>query len=133
MSKRQQARNEKVLQDLVHNVPGNNFCADCQARNPCTCCSISSRSIPSVDLTGVYACGRSRRGASQTRALAMNHSLTKRLTLHSLGIMECRFAQTRFELGRAALTIDSSWVFFFACDAPPSTVNSAHIFLRSNH
>ncbi|KAF3058007.1 hypothetical protein GL218_05858 [Daldinia childiae] len=34
MSKRQQARNEKVLQDLVHNVPGNNFCADCQARNP---------------------------------------------------------------------------------------------------
>ncbi|KXX79308.1 UBA domain-containing protein 3 [Madurella mycetomatis] len=34
LSKRQQARNEKVLQDLVHNVPGNNFCADCQARNP---------------------------------------------------------------------------------------------------
>ncbi|KAI0838766.1 ArfGap-domain-containing protein [Hypoxylon sp. FL0890] len=34
MSKRQQARNEKVLQELVHNVPGNNFCADCQARNP---------------------------------------------------------------------------------------------------
>ncbi|KAI1389644.1 ArfGap-domain-containing protein [Hypoxylon trugodes] len=34
MSKRQQARNEKVLQDLVHSVPGNNFCADCQARNP---------------------------------------------------------------------------------------------------
>ncbi|RYP00360.1 hypothetical protein DL764_006532 [Monosporascus ibericus] len=34
ISKRQQARNEKVLQDLVHDVPGNNFCADCQARNP---------------------------------------------------------------------------------------------------
>ncbi|KAI1459169.1 ArfGap-domain-containing protein [Annulohypoxylon moriforme] len=34
MSKRQQARNEKALQELVHNVPGNNFCADCQARNP---------------------------------------------------------------------------------------------------
>ncbi|KAI2620333.1 ArfGap-domain-containing protein [Hypomontagnella submonticulosa] len=34
MSKRQQARNEKVLQDLVQSVPGNNFCADCQARNP---------------------------------------------------------------------------------------------------
>ncbi|KAI1085068.1 ArfGap-domain-containing protein [Whalleya microplaca] len=34
MSKRQQARNEKVLQELVHNHPGNNFCADCQARNP---------------------------------------------------------------------------------------------------
>ncbi|KAI1380964.1 ArfGap-domain-containing protein [Hypoxylon crocopeplum] len=34
MSKRQQARNEKVLQELVQSVPGNNFCADCQARNP---------------------------------------------------------------------------------------------------
>ncbi|KAI1501951.1 putative GTPase activating protein for Arf-domain-containing protein [Biscogniauxia marginata] len=34
MSKRQQARNEKALQDLLHNVPGNNMCADCQARNP---------------------------------------------------------------------------------------------------
>ena len=35
LSKRQQARNEKILQDLVQTVPGNNFCADCQARNPC--------------------------------------------------------------------------------------------------
>lgn len=34
LSKRQQARNEKVLQDLLQSVPGNNFCADCQARNP---------------------------------------------------------------------------------------------------
>lgn len=34
LNKRQQARNEKALQDLVHNVPGNNMCADCQARNP---------------------------------------------------------------------------------------------------
>ncbi|KAH6652763.1 hypothetical protein BKA67DRAFT_301004 [Truncatella angustata] len=34
MSKRQQARNEKALQDLVHDVPGNNSCADCSARNP---------------------------------------------------------------------------------------------------
>ncbi|KAJ0119366.1 hypothetical protein J7T55_013605 [Diaporthe amygdali] len=34
LSKRQQARNEKTLQDLVQNVPGNNQCADCQARNP---------------------------------------------------------------------------------------------------
>ncbi|KAH6649881.1 hypothetical protein F5144DRAFT_25472 [Chaetomium tenue] len=34
LSKRQQARNEKGLQDLLHNVPGNNFCADCQGRNP---------------------------------------------------------------------------------------------------
>lgn len=34
MSKRQQARNEKALQDLLHSVPGNNMCADCNARNP---------------------------------------------------------------------------------------------------
>ncbi|KAL2687148.1 hypothetical protein Neosp_004701 [[Neocosmospora] mangrovei] len=34
LSKRQQARNEKALQELVHNVPGNNMCADCHARNP---------------------------------------------------------------------------------------------------
>lgn len=34
LSKRQQARNEKALQDLVQSVPGNNTCADCQARNP---------------------------------------------------------------------------------------------------
>ncbi|KAI1817392.1 ArfGap-domain-containing protein [Poronia punctata] len=34
ISKRQQARNERALQDLVHNVEGNNLCADCGARNP---------------------------------------------------------------------------------------------------
>ena len=37
MSKRQQARNEKALQDLLHSVPGNNTCADCNARNPGQC------------------------------------------------------------------------------------------------
>ncbi|RDW92197.1 hypothetical protein BP5796_01591 [Coleophoma crateriformis] len=34
LSKRQQARNERTLQDLIKTVPGNNVCADCQARNP---------------------------------------------------------------------------------------------------
>ncbi|KAL2076032.1 hypothetical protein VTL71DRAFT_975 [Oculimacula yallundae] len=34
LSKRQQARNERALQDLIKSVPGNNVCADCQARNP---------------------------------------------------------------------------------------------------
>ncbi|KAI1359622.1 ArfGap-domain-containing protein [Xylaria arbuscula] len=34
MSKRQQARNERALQDLVQSVAGNNVCADCGAPNP---------------------------------------------------------------------------------------------------
>ncbi|KAL7949566.1 hypothetical protein V8C42DRAFT_311261 [Trichoderma barbatum] len=34
LSKRQQARNEAILQELVHSVPGNDQCADCHARNP---------------------------------------------------------------------------------------------------
>jgi hypothetical protein len=34
LSKRQQARNERALQDLIRSVAGNNTCADCQARNP---------------------------------------------------------------------------------------------------
>lgn len=33
-SKRQQARNEKALQELVQSVSGNNACADCKTRNP---------------------------------------------------------------------------------------------------
>jgi hypothetical protein len=35
-SKRQQARNERALQELIKNVPGNDVCADCGARNPGT-------------------------------------------------------------------------------------------------
>lgn len=34
ISKRQQARNEKQLQELLQTVPGNSMCADCHARNP---------------------------------------------------------------------------------------------------
>ncbi|KAL9041143.1 MAG: hypothetical protein Q9180_001473 [Flavoplaca navasiana] len=34
MSKRTQMRNERALQDLVKLVPGNDRCADCEARNP---------------------------------------------------------------------------------------------------
>ncbi|KAI9865880.1 MAG: hypothetical protein M1813_001847 [Trichoglossum hirsutum] len=34
LSKRQQARNERALQELIKSVPGNDRCADCQARNP---------------------------------------------------------------------------------------------------
>lgn len=34
LSKRHQARNERNLQELIKTVPGNDRCADCQARNP---------------------------------------------------------------------------------------------------
>jgi hypothetical protein len=34
MSKRQQFRNERALQDLIRSVPGNDRCADCEAMNP---------------------------------------------------------------------------------------------------
>ncbi|KAF4162858.1 hypothetical protein CNMCM6936_001490 [Aspergillus lentulus] len=34
VSKRQQQRNEKALQDLIRSVPGNDRCADCGAFNP---------------------------------------------------------------------------------------------------
>ncbi|PYI03714.1 ArfGap-domain-containing protein [Aspergillus sclerotiicarbonarius CBS 121057] len=34
ISKRQQFRNERTLQDLIRSVPGNDRCADCQALNP---------------------------------------------------------------------------------------------------
>lgn len=34
INKRQQARNERALQELIRSVPGNDRCADCQAANP---------------------------------------------------------------------------------------------------
>ncbi|KAL4902241.1 hypothetical protein BDW74DRAFT_65953 [Aspergillus multicolor] len=34
ISKRQQQRNERALQDLIRSVPGNDRCADCSAMNP---------------------------------------------------------------------------------------------------
>ncbi|KAF2769253.1 ArfGap-domain-containing protein, partial [Teratosphaeria nubilosa] len=34
ISKRQQARNEKTLQELIRTIPGNDRCADCSAKNP---------------------------------------------------------------------------------------------------
>ncbi|RDW81308.1 putative GTPase activating protein for Arf [Aspergillus mulundensis] len=34
ISKRQQLRNERALQDLIRSVPGNDRCADCSAMNP---------------------------------------------------------------------------------------------------
>jgi hypothetical protein len=34
LNKRQQARNERALQELIKTVPGNATCADCSAKNP---------------------------------------------------------------------------------------------------
>jgi hypothetical protein len=37
LNKRQQARNERALQELIKTVPGNGVCADCGVRNPGEC------------------------------------------------------------------------------------------------
>jgi hypothetical protein len=49
ISKRQQARNEKTLTELIRTVPGNDRCADCDALTPGT-----SREILIVDHTNSY-------------------------------------------------------------------------------
>jgi hypothetical protein len=36
VNKRQQARNERALQELIKTVPGNDKCAECGAKNPGT-------------------------------------------------------------------------------------------------
>ncbi|TDZ26745.1 UBA domain-containing protein 3 [Colletotrichum orbiculare MAFF 240422] len=70
LSKRQQARNEKVLHDLVQTVAGNNFCADCQARNP----AWASWSL------GVFLCMRC---AAIHRKLGTHISKVKSLSMDS--------------------------------------------------
>jgi hypothetical protein len=68
MSKRQQARNEKTLHELVHNVPGNDQCADCQAHNP----SWASWSL------GIFLCMRC---AALHRKLGTHISKVKSLSM----------------------------------------------------
>ncbi|KAG5951869.1 hypothetical protein E4U53_002075 [Claviceps sorghi] len=70
LSRRQQARNEKALQDLVHNIPGNNQCADCHARNP----AWASWSL------GVFLCMRC---AAIHRKLGTHISKVKSLSMDS--------------------------------------------------
>ncbi|KAH8169277.1 GTPase activating protein for Arf [Sarocladium implicatum] len=69
-SKRQQARNEQALKDLVHNVAGNNICADCHTRNP----SWASWSL------GVFLCMRC---AAIHRKLGTHISKVKSLSMDS--------------------------------------------------
>ncbi|OAQ96329.1 hypothetical protein LLEC1_03733 [Akanthomyces lecanii] len=70
ISKRQQARNEKQLHELVHTVTGNNICADCYARNP----AWASWSL------GVFLCMRC---AAIHRKLGTHISKVKSLSMDS--------------------------------------------------
>ncbi|KAL8687837.1 MAG: hypothetical protein Q9224_005038 [Gallowayella concinna] len=70
MSKRTQLRNEKALQDLIKTVPGNERCADCEARNPGTF-------DPSL---GIFLCMRC---ASLHRKLGTHISKVKSLSMDS--------------------------------------------------
>ncbi|KJZ76295.1 hypothetical protein HIM_04377 [Hirsutella minnesotensis 3608] len=70
LSKRQQARNEKVLQELVQRVPGNNRCADCHLPNP----AWASWSL------GVFLCMRC---AAIHRKLGTHISKVKSLSMDS--------------------------------------------------
>lgn len=69
-SKRNQARNEKVLQELIRSVPGNDRCADCGARNP----GWASWSL------GIFLCMRC---ASLHRKLGTHISKVKSLSMDS--------------------------------------------------
>ncbi|KAM3560598.1 hypothetical protein MY1884_002854 [Beauveria asiatica] len=70
ISKRQQARNEKQLQELVQTQAGNNICADCYARNP----AWASWSL------GVFLCMRC---ATIHRKLGTHISKVKSLSMDS--------------------------------------------------
>lgn len=70
LSKRHQARNERVLQELIKTVPGNDRCADCAARNP----GWASWSL------GIFLCMRC---ASLHRKLGTHISKVKSLSMDS--------------------------------------------------
>ncbi|PVH95729.1 ArfGap-domain-containing protein, partial [Periconia macrospinosa] len=68
LNKRQQARNERALQELISTVPGNAVCADCGARNP----SWASWSV------GIFLCMRC---AALHRKLGTHISKVKSLSM----------------------------------------------------
>lgn len=70
ISKRQQARNERQLQELVHHVPGNDRCADCSAKNP----GWASHSL------GIFLCMRC---AALHRKMGTHVSKVKSLSMDS--------------------------------------------------
>jgi hypothetical protein len=89
LSKRQQARNERTLQELIKSVPGNNVCADCQARNPGETCNSLGRlsCVDKYDRMGQLEC--------------------KLLRIESQTV----------EMGRVLIV--SSWVSSYVCGALP--------------
>ncbi len=110
MSKRQLARNERDLQDLIVSVSGNDRCADCQARNPGSV--TTSNLLAEADCNkrmGELECKFSISALStalhvdgRSEAMLLRRSTGRQLTLHELqlGIFLCmRCAALHRKLG----------------------------------
>lgn len=93
MSKRQQARNERELHDLLR-VPGNNKCADCGASNP---------GWASWNL-GIFVCMRC---ASLHRKLGTHISKVKSLSMDTWNAEQVQVSEQGVSLAESSeLTLD---------------------------
>lgn len=90
ISKRQQARNERELQELLR-VPGNGQCADCSARNP---------GWASWNL-GIFLCMRC---ASLHRKMGTHISKVKSLSMDTWSSEQVEVSEARSALRRLPLT-----------------------------